>query len=76
MHTLGMYNTTTKELEGTMDSNNFFNKKQHVLALLSVLGLGQLKGCESYESDEPTIPTATVFVFTVLIGFLFMMFFA
>ena len=43
MHTLGMYNTTTKELEGTMDSNNFFNKKQHVLALLSVLDLGQFE---------------------------------
>ena len=71
MHTLGMYNTTAKELEGTADSSNFFNKKQHVLALLSVLGLGQLKGCDEF---EPTAPPAAVVVFTVLIGFLFMMF--
>ena len=71
MHTLGMYNTTAKELEGTADSSNFFNKKQHVLALLSVLGLGQLKGCDEF---EPTAPPAAVVVFTVLFGFLFMMF--
>ena len=71
MHTLGMYNTTAKELEGTADSSNFFNKKQHVLALLSVLGLGQLKGCDEF---EPTAPSAAVVVFTVLFGFLFMMF--
>jgi hypothetical protein len=70
MHTLGMYNTTAKELEGTADSSNFFNKKQHVLALLSVLGLGQLKGCDEF---EPTAPPAAVVVFTVLFGFLFMM---
>ena len=71
MHTLGMYNTTAKELEGTADSSNFFNKKQHVLALLSVLGLGQLKGCDEF---EPTAPSAAVVVFKVLFGFLFMMF--
>ena len=71
MHTLGMYNTTAKELEGTADTSNFFNKKQHVLALLSVLGLGQLKGCDEF---EPTAPPTAVVVFTVLVGFLFMMF--
>ena len=72
MHTLGMYNTTAKELEGTTDSSSFFNKKQHVLALLSVLGLGQLKGCDEV---EPTAPPAAVVVFTILVGFLFMMFY-
>ena len=57
--------------EGTTDSSNFFNKKQRVLALLSVLGLGQLKGCDN---DEPTTPSAAVIVFTILVGFLFIMF--
>ena len=60
-----MYNTTAKEFEGTEDSNIFYNKKQHVLAILSVWGLVQLKGCDV---DESAVPSAGILVFAVLLG--------
>ena len=45
----------SKELEGTDDSQNFYSKKQHVLAIRGLLGLGQLKGCDV---DESAVPSA------------------
>ena len=42
-----------------------YNNKQHVLAILSVLGLGQLKGCDV---DETAVPSTGILVLTVLLG--------
>ena len=71
MHTLGMYNTTAKELEGTEDSNNFYNKKQHVLTILSILGLGHLNG---RGVDESAASSAGISFFTVLFGLALILF--
>ena len=46
---LGMFNTTVAALEGAEDSGGIFQKKHHVLQILSVLGLTSLislKGCD------------------------------
>ena len=66
MFLLGMYNVSSGALEGTDDLGNVFRKKQHLMSLISVLGLMNLKGCDADGSEDPSYG---FLAFTVVFGF-------
>ena len=65
MFLLGMYNVSSGTLEGADDPGNVFRKKQHLMSLISVLGLMNLKGCDADESENPSYG---LLAFTVVFG--------
>ena len=69
MSVIGMYNLSTGNLEGSDDPGNLFRKKQHVLSVLSVLGLLNLKGC-SEDMAESSDVSFGMMAFTFVLGFL------
>ena len=50
MFLLGMYNVSSGTLEGADDPGNVFRKKQHLMSLMSVLSLMNLKGCDGMKT--------------------------
>ena len=67
MSVIGMYNLSTGNLEGSDDPGNLFRKKQHVLSVLSVLGLLNLKGC-SEDVAESSDASFGMMAFTFVLG--------
>ena len=65
MFLLGMYNVSSGALEGADDPGNVFRKKQHLMSLISVLGLMNLKGCDADGSEDPSYG---LLAFTVVFG--------
>ena len=65
MFLLGMYNVSTGALEGADDPGNVFQKKQHLMSLISVLGLMNLTGCDADGSENPSYG---LLAFTVVFG--------
>ena len=68
MSVLGMFNLATGTVEGVEDPGNLFRKKQHILSVLSVLGLLNLKGCNE-DMPESSNASFGVMAFTLLFGF-------
>lgn len=73
MSLLGMYNVATGAVEGAEDPGHLFQKKHHVMTILSVLGLLQMKGCDGGEFDEPSNASLGMMAFTVMLGFMFLL---
>eukprot|EP00435_Cladocopium_sp_Y103_P042074 s4054_g11.t1 len=74
MPTLGMYNVQTGNLEGADDPAGSYKKKGNVVgqiaAILSVLSLHQVQGCQpgSHDDGGDASPSSLV-VFTLMLGF-------
>ena len=69
---LGMFNTTdttVAALEGSEDSGGIFQKKHHVLQILSVLGLTSLISLKGCDEDTTSNPSQMLMVFTWIFGF-------
>eukprot|EP00435_Cladocopium_sp_Y103_P016294 s1770_g4.t1 len=73
MSLLGMYNMSTGAIEGAEDPGRVFQKKHHVMTILSVLGLLQMKGCEEDSNDVSPGASLGLMAFTAVLGFLFLM---
>lgn len=74
MSLLGMYNVATGAVGGAEDPGHLFQKKHHVMTILSVLGLLQMKGCDENESRDLPNASRSIMAFTVMLGFMFLLF--
>ena len=69
MALLGMFNTTAAALEGSEDPGGIFQKKHHVLQILSVLGLTSLISLKGCCEDTASNPSQMLVIFTLIFGF-------
>ena len=74
MSLLGMYDTSTGAIEGSDDPGRLFQKKHHVMMILSALGLLQMKGCDEVGADEASGTSYGMMVSTLVLGFIFLVF--
>ena len=69
-----MCDTSTGAIEGSDDPGRLFQKKHHVMMILGALGLLQMKGCDEVEPHEASSASYGIMVFTLVLGFIFMVF--
>ena len=78
MATLGIFNVQTGSLEGADDPAGIFKKKGNVVgqiaAILSVLSLHQVQGCQSKDNDSLGEWTPSLVILTVVLGLAVLLF--
>jgi hypothetical protein len=78
MSTLGMYNVQTGSLEGADDPAGIFKKKGNVVgqiaAILSVLSLHQVQGCQTDSNNNDGDLSLNLVVFSLMLGFAVLVF--
>ena len=78
MSTLGMYNVQAGSLEGADDPAGIFKKKGNVVgqiaAILSVLSLHQVQGCQTDSNNNYGDLSPNLVVFSLMLGFAVLVF--